>query len=226
MPYPPYHPGEMPVSGSSPKLPRLSTTLSPTPSPADKDGPSNDLPDLVTRAMAAARGQEFGDSCSAVVGRLSLRLASQVEAGTIGEIGSGLGVVTAWLTSGLRPPVRLVTVESVPVRAAAVRKLFAGEASVEVLCADWRAILDHGPFALLFIDARPAKAVSPGVFLPAVVPGGTMVLDDLTPIDRWPPAWRGRPDPLRDAWHHHPGVDAEEHQVGDNAAVILARRRP
>ncbi len=204
--------------------PGLSSLLIPSPAGVD-DSPAN-VPVLVARAMAEARYTGFPNSCSAVVGLLLHRLASQVEAGTIGEIGSGLGVGTAWLASGMRPAIRLITIESDAARATAVQGMFAARPSVEVLCADWPAILDHGPFALLFIDARPAKAVSPDVFLTAVVPGGTVVLDDLTPIDGWPPEWRGRPDPLRDAWSHHPGFAAGEHRLSDDAAVILARRHP
>lgn len=96
---------------------------------------------------------------------------------------------------------------------------------MEVLEADWRAILDRGPLGLLFIDAVP-KAESPDAFLAALVPGGTVVLDDLTPVARWLPDWRGRADPLRGAWLGHPAFAAREVRVRAHAAVILATRRP
>jgi len=209
---------------------RSPSTFPPPESPADGNGrleahvSTDDIPALVARAQSSARRLRFTSSCLDEVGRLLSRLAATDGVGTIGEIGSGLGVGTAWLASGLRPGQRLVTVESDPARAAAVRDLFAAETAVDVLAGDWRAILDHGPFAVLFIDA-PAKAEPPDTFLPALAPGGTVVLDDLTPVDRWPPEWRGQPDPVRDAWLCHPGFAAEEVRVRDDAAVILARRR-
>ena len=130
----------------------------------------------------------------------------------------------AWLAGVLAPGVALVTVESDPARAAAVAALFAAHPAVRVLHADWRAILAHGPFALLFADAAPAKREGTEALLGALALGGTVVLDDLTPEEQWPAAWRDQRDLLRDFWLNDPRLIATEIRTGVTAAAIIATR--
>lgn len=135
----------------------------------------------------------------------------------MGEIGTGVGVGTAWMAAGLPPGVLLYTAELDPHRAAAAAELFADDPGVHVLQGDWRASLPlQAPFDLLFVDAKPKD--DPDPFLGLVVPGGTIVIDDLTP---------GRsPDPLRDAWLGHRELVASELAVSPREAVIVAVTRP
>ncbi len=185
--------------------------------------PHSTLPPEVAGAEALAAQHGFDRSSQREVGRLLHSLAAEVEAGVIGEIGTGYGVGTAWLAAGLDPARQLVTVEADPARAAAVRALFAASPNVRVLTGDWRAILEHGPFALLFVDAAPAKQ-APEDILAALAPGGQVVLDDLTPLALWPPEWRGQPDPVREFWLKDPRVRGTEVRISPTAAVIVATR--
>jgi len=141
---------------------------------------TSETPALVRRALALADEAGFASSCLPEVGRLPATLAAGVRGGTIGEVGAGCGVGTAWLAGVLAPGVSLVTVEHDPARAATVAALFVELSAVRVLRDDWRAILPHGPFALLFADV-PAKHEEPEALLGALVLGGTILLDDLTP---------------------------------------------
>ena len=91
---------------------------------------------------------------------------------------------------------------------------------VQVLTGDWQTILPHGPFALLFADARAAKAGAPGQVVAALAPGGLLVLDR---PDAGRPVAAGMartPDPVRAWWLNEPRLAATEIRVGPSAAFI------
>lgn len=172
-------------------------------------------PPLVDRAEKLVRELGFERSCTDEVGRLLHALAAQRGRARVGEIGSGAGLGTAWLASALQPGVPLYTVERDPRLAAAVRGLFADDPDVNVLEGDWTELTSEAPFDLLFVDATPAKADRDAIGL--LAPGGTAVLDDLTP-------GYADPDPVRELWLGHPGLAAVELAVSPTMAVIVAVR--
>ncbi len=180
---------------------------------------------LVSRAIRLAEHMGFGRSCSIETGRLLCALATQVQAGVVAEIGAGCGVGAAWMVTGLRSGVSFVTVEIDPTRANAVEELFADLPHARVIQGEWQQLLPHGPFNLLFADAAPAKQGRPELLLEVLRPGGMLVLDDLTPWDRQPEEWKGKPDPVRDFWLHDARVAATEVMVNPSEAVILAVRK-
>jgi predicted O-methyltransferase YrrM len=172
-------------------------------------------PPLVDRAEELARELGFELSCAPEAGRLLHALAAQRSRARVGEIGSGAGVATAWLASALRPGVPLYTVERDRRLAAAVRGLFADDPDVYVLEGDRRELEAEAPFDLLFVDATAAKADPEAIGL--LAPGGTALLDDLTPgyVD---------PDPVRELWLGHPHLASVELTLTPTLAVILAVR--
>ena len=174
------------------------------------------VPPLVERALALTARLGFERSCSEETGRLLHVLAAQRGRLRAGEIGTGAGVGAAWMVSALPPAVPFVTVEHDARLAAAAGELFRADGNVRVLHGDGRAALEReAPFDLLFVDAAAAKA-DPAV--PALLaPGGTAVLDDLTP-------GRAGPDAVRDLWLGHPLLASVELRVRDREAVILAVR--
>lgn len=182
------------------------------------------VPPLVQRALALAEAQRFASSCTPEIGRLLALLASGITEGTIAELGTGCGVGATWLASGLRPGVRLVTIERDETRAAASAALFAANNAITFLYGEWPMILDHAPFALLFADTQ-AKREAPEQLLAALRPGGIIVIDDLTPEDQWPAVWRGQSDPVRDFWLNDPRLLATEILTTPTTAAIIATRR-
>ena len=172
-------------------------------------------PPLVDRAEQLARELGFEQSCAPEVGLLLHALAAQHGRSRVGEIGSGAGVGTAWLASALDPGVPLYTVERDPGLAAAVRALFADDPDVTVLEGEWRELEAEAPFDLLFVDATAAKADPETVGL--LAPGGTALLDDLTP-------GYADPDPVRELWLGHPRLAAVELTLTATMAAILAVR--
>ena len=162
----------------------------------------------------------FEKSSAPETGRLLHVLAAQRGRVRVGEIGTGTGVGAAWIVSALGPSVPFVTTEPDPERAEAARELFARDENVRVLEADWReAMAAEAPFDLLFYDGggkqRPDLDGENAVAL--LAPGGTVVLDDLTP-------GRTGSDPVREFWLGHPRLVAVELTLSPTAAAIVAVR--
>jgi predicted O-methyltransferase YrrM len=184
-----------------------------------------DLPPLVERAVALARQEGFPCSCRPEQGRLLFALAAGAE--VIGETGTGCGVGLAWLASGARPGARLVTVELDAARAARAAALFSDCPQVTVLPGDWPEIYPQGPFDLLVLDGgaqgkSDGRPADPDLLLR---PGGTLVIDDLTPARDWPPRFAGQIDETRMHWLSYPGLDATELRLAPDLAALVATRR-
>jgi len=192
------------------------------------------MPPLVQRAIDLARRHGFEHSCIPEVGRLLGVLASHVHSGAVGEIGTGTGVGAAWMVSHIDVTTRFVTVESDAGRVAAARGLFADRPNVRIVHGDWRVIVEHGPFDLLFVDAGDAKAspdepvekaaAAAETILRALRLGGMVVMDDLGPEGYWPEGLRGRPDPLREFWLNDTRVKATEVLTTPRTVAIMATR--
>ncbi len=179
-------------------------------------------PRLVSVARERARAQGFDRSCLDEVGRLLALLASHIHDGKILEIGAGMGVGTAWLASAAR--VEVYTVDDNPERASHVASLFRDHPQVHVVTGDWTDALIHGPFRLIFADAKPAKTSGAEAVIAAAAPGGLIVLDDLSPEEYWPEAWKGKPDPIREFWLNHPLLFSTEILTSREHSTILACR--
>jgi predicted O-methyltransferase YrrM len=178
-----------------------------------------DLPPLVEHAVGLARRLGFANSCRPEHGRLLRALAAG--AGTIGETGTGCGVGLAWLASGARPGTRLVSVEIDTERAGLVADLFTDLPHLAVLPGDWREIYRAGPFDLLVLDGGGVPADAEQL----LKPGGTLVIDDLTPASTWPPRFEGETDQARMHWLTHPALDAAELRLAPDLAALVATRR-
>jgi predicted O-methyltransferase YrrM len=184
-----------------------------------------DLPPLVERAVTQARNEGFACSCRPEHGRLLFALAAGAE--VIGETGTGCGVGLAWLASGARPGARLVSIELDAERAERAAALFSGCPQVTVQPGDWQEIYPQGPFDLLSLDggAHGKSGGSPADPDLLLRPGGTLVIDDLTPARDWPPRFAGQIDEARMHWLSYPGLDATELQLAPDLAALVATRR-
>ena len=184
-----------------------------------------DLPPLVERAVDLARREGFAHSCRPEHGRLLYALAAGAD--RIGETGTGCGVGLAWLASGARPGTRLFSVEQDTQRAVKACGLFAAQPQVAIFLDDWTVIAQDAPYDLLVLDGGGQGKAGDIPADPEVLlrPGGTIVIDDLTPASTWPPLFAGQPDPARMHWHNHPAVDATELRLAPDLAALLVTRR-
>ena len=184
-----------------------------------------ELPEIVCRAHDASRLAGYVGFCRNETGRLLATLAATRE-GTMAEFGTGIGVGTAWLRSGVRgDKTRIVTAELDSHLAGAAVEIFADDDSVDVLTADWSTLRDKGPFSLLFLDSGDPDAVGVDLIADLVEPGGIVVLDDFAPCESWPPVSDGRVDTLRQAWLTDDRFTAVELLVAYDSSVVVATKR-
>jgi predicted O-methyltransferase YrrM len=179
-----------------------------------------ELPPLVERALELEAELGFEGSSIPEVGRLLHVLAGQRGRVRVGEIGTGTGVGAAWIVSALPPAVPFVTVELDAGRAAAASRLFADDENAKVLHGDWHELMPpEAPFDLLFYDGggKQRPELDGEEVIGLLAPGGTLVLDDLTP-------GRLGPDPVRDFWLGHTQLAAIDLLTTPKTAAILAIR--
>ncbi len=188
---------------------------------------AGELPLLVRNAVNAARRCGFANSCLPSHGRLLQLLAGGVREGVIGETGTGCGVGLAWLASGVRPGVRLVSIDRDAALVETARDIFEDTPAVTVLHGDWRQLRAVGPFDLLALDGGGQGKSGQPPIEPAdwLRSGGLVIIDDFTPTDRWPPLHDGRVDRVRLYWLQHPQLLAAEVRTQPDAATVIATFR-
>lgn len=183
-----------------------------------------ELPKVVSRAFEVSLQHGYASFCRNETGRLLAALAA-TRSGTLAEFGTGTGVGTAWLRSGVREDARILSAELDAKLAEAATGLFADDDRVEVVAADWSTLRGRAPFSLLFLDAREPDHSGPDTVVDLMEPGGVVVIDDLVPCESWPPLRSGRVDGLREAWLTDDRFTAAEVMVAPDTAVMLATRR-
>jgi predicted O-methyltransferase YrrM len=183
-----------------------------------------ELPDIVSRAFDVSRKAGYVSFCRNETGRLLAALAA-TRSGTMAEFGTGTGVGTAWLRSGVRGDARILTAELDPKLAGAAAEIFEDDPQVEVLAADWSTLTDQGPFSLLYLDSGDPSSVRVDVVADLVDEGGIVVLDDFTPCALWPPVFNGRVDTLREEWLTDDRFTTVEVMVAADAATLIATKR-
>lgn len=184
-----------------------------------------DLPEVVSRAFDVSRRAGYAAFCRNETGRLLAMLAA-TRTGTMAEFGTGCGVGTAWLRSGVRgADVRIVSAELDPRLAGAAAEIFVDDPQVEVLSANWSTLAHRGPFSLLFLDAGEPGEVTVDRVADLVEDGGVVVLDDVVPCELWPPITYGRVDTLRERWLTDDRFTTVEVMVAPDAAALIATKR-
>ncbi len=183
-----------------------------------------ELPDVVRRAFDVSRRAGYVSFCRNETGRLLAALAA-TRSGTMAEFGTGCGVGTAWLRSGIREDAQIVTAELDERLAEAAAQIFTDDDQVEVLTADWSTLADKGPYSLLFLDSGDPESVRVDAIADLVEPGGVVVLDDFAPCESWPPVAFGRVDTLREEWLTDERFTAVDVMVAPDASAVIATRR-
>ena len=183
------------------------------------------VPPLVAAATARARRAGFRMSCDPEVGRLLAVLAAHLPQGArVLELGTGTGVGTAWIVSGLLPrtDVTVTSVEKDPATAAVAA---AGDwpSFAELRCGDALAVLaEGGMFDLIFADSPGGKREGLDRSVAALRPHGLLIVDDMTPEPDWTDSLRATQDRVRRALLSAPELTSAELGVG--SGVILSVR--
>jgi demethylmenaquinone methyltransferase/2-methoxy-6-polyprenyl-1,4-benzoquinol methylase len=182
-------------------------------------------PPLVKAAVDRARLAGFPFSCDPVVGRLLAVLAAHLpgEARVL-ELGTGTGVGTTWIVSGLLPrtDVTVLTVENDRETVA----LAAGgdwPSFVELRHGDaLEVVAQGGTFDLIFADAPAGKWHGLDRTIAALGPHGMLIVDDMTPRPDWTDSQRDAQERVRRTLLAAPELTSVE--LAHGSEVILSVR--
>jgi predicted O-methyltransferase YrrM len=146
-------------------------------------------PAVVETLHREAESLAFRLSSEPLTGCLLRTLAASKPAGTLLELGTGVGVGTAWLLAGLSTSARLVSVDNDERMQEVARRHLGGDPRVTFHtedAAEWLVRMTPGSFDLIFADAWPGKFNQLDEALRLLRPGGLYVIDDLLPQPTWP----------------------------------------
>jgi predicted O-methyltransferase YrrM len=187
----------------------------------------HELPTLVEGARTSASQSGFPYSCDDDVGRLLAALAASVpRRGRILELGSGVGVGTAWIVHGLgdRSDVEVVTIE-VDAQIAAVFGRQPWPAHVRLVIGDAVEMLSSlGQFDLVFADAQGGKWSRLDLTVEAIREGGYLLVDDMTPTDSWEGEQVRKQSQVRDALCGSPALVTCEMDWATGVILCVRRR--
>jgi predicted O-methyltransferase YrrM len=135
--------------------------------------------------------QEIGFTMASEIktGALLAALAASKPGGRLLELGTGTGVGTAWLLSGMDATARLDTVDSDPAAVAVARRHLGDDPRVTFHITDGALFLEESAddrYDLIYADAWPGKFSHLDEALARLRVGGVYLIDDLLPQPNWP----------------------------------------
>jgi predicted O-methyltransferase YrrM len=146
-------------------------------------------PEAIAGIVAATEALGFGMASEPRTGALLRALAASKPGGRLLELGTGSGLATAWLLSGMDADSTLVSVDTDPEVQAIARKHLGEDLRLTLVNEDGRNFLrrqaSHS-FDLVFADAMPGKYEGLDEALAVVKAGGFYVIDDMLPQPNWP----------------------------------------
>lgn len=131
----------------------------------------------------------FGMPSEPLVGALLRVLAASKPGGRFLELGTGTGIATAWLLSGMSQDSTLVSVDNDEKVQRVAAQMLGDDERLQLVHADGLDYLSKQPaesFDIVFADAMPGKYEGLNLSLNLVRPGGIWIGDDLLPQPNWP----------------------------------------
>lgn len=185
-----------------------------------------EFPAEVQLAQQRAEQAGFAMSCEPEVGRLLMVLAAAVPLfGRVLEMGSGAGVGTAWLATGLerRPDVEAISVEK-DARLVELARTGSWPRRVRLVEGDVLTMLERlGQFDLIFADAQGGKWVGLERTVRALRSGGVLVVDDMLPKPGANGTDADMIEQVRQTLLKHPDLITTE--LNWSSGVMMATRR-
>ena len=131
-------------------------------------------------------------------------LAASKPGGRLLELGTGTGLATAALLSGMSEDARLVSVDTDETVQSVAREVLGSDPRVAFVLQDGLDFIrEQAPdsFDLVFADAMPGKYVATDEALRLVRRGGVFIGDDMLPQPNWPENHQERVDQLVAYFH-------------------------
>ena len=184
------------------------------------------LPFIVSRTAELS----FNMASEPRTGALLQVLAASKPNGRLLELGTGTGLATASLLSGMDAHSTLVSVDTDPAVQAVAREALGTNPRLTLILEDGAAWLTRQltlspkpQFDLIFADAMPGKYESRDEALALVAPGGFYVIDDMLPQPNWPECHDAKATNLLHKLAAHPGFHMAP-MTWSTGIVLLVRK--
>ena len=168
----------------------------------------NHRPDVLDAISAETELLGFAMASEPRTGALLAALAASKPGGRVLELGTGTGVGTAWLLSGMDAGSRLDTVDTDSNVVDVARRHLGADSRVTFHVMDGATFINQVPqvrFDLIYADAWPGKFTHLDETLSLLRVGGIYVIDDLLPQANWPEGHAATIPALVDAIERRPG---------------------
>ena len=169
---------------------------------------------------------KFGMASEPRTGALLQVLAASKPGGRLLEIGTGTGIATAWLLSGMDANATLTSVDTDANVQAVAHETLGTDSRLSLMIEDGAAFLRRQKphnFDLIFADAMPGKYESLDEALELVAPGGFYVIDDMLPQPNWPEGHDVKAANLLYTLSSRPGFQVAP-LVWSSGVVVLVRK--
>ena len=146
-------------------------------------------PQALDAIQARTAELQFDMASEPRTGALLQMLAASKPCGRLLELGTGTGLATAWLLSGMDAGSSLISVDTDEEVQAVAREALCQDTRLKLVTHDGAAFLWRQPkksFDLVFADAVPGKYEALDEALAIVKTGGFYVIDDMLPQLNWP----------------------------------------
>ena len=146
-------------------------------------------PASLKQIEARSKHLDFGMASDPRACALLAALAASKPGGHFLELGTGTGIATAWLLSGMDHASTLISVDVHSEFQAVARSVLGHDSRLTLVLEDGIQYLNKQPprsFDFIFADAMPGKYESLDQALALVKPGGFYVIDDMLPQPNWP----------------------------------------
>ena len=161
-----------------------------------------------------------------LVGALLKTLAASKPGGRLLELGTGTGISTAWLLSGMSADATLVSVDTDEQVQGIAAECLGDDGRLSLVISDGMEFLKKqtaGSYDLVFADAMPGKYEGCEDALRVVKPGGFYVIDDMLPQPNWPEGHAAKVPVLMDVLASHKDFTMVP-LVWASGVVVAARR--
>lgn len=148
-----------------------------------------DKPQIIEEILAESLALGFDMSSEPLTGSLLKTLAASKPGGRFLELGSGAGLSTSWILSGMDEASSLVTVDYDQALLDILKRHLGHDQRLEVVCQDgddFIAFLEGRQFDFIFADTWSGKYRLLDETLAMVKKGGFYIIDDMLPQDNWP----------------------------------------
>ena len=156
-----------------------------------------DISSLPTQIKALEKDTKtlgFEMASDHLTGSLLRTLVASKPAGKFLEIGTGTGLATAWMLSGMDEKSILLTVDQNPAVTAIAEKHLGNDSRLDIRTQDGLALLEEVQgkyFDLIFADTWPGKLSKPELALDLLKVGSFYVVDDMNNLNNPPRAVAG-----------------------------------